>query len=579
LIQSRTMSARPRDECLVDQGAYPVLDSAQIDTLRRYGVERFAAAGATLVAAGAASFDFVVVLEGGVDVLHRTVGQDDTIVASLGPGQFVDSVALLTGEPVQVSARATAPSRLLSIPPREFRTIIEQEPPISELLLRAFLLRHARLVRLGAGVTVVGSRYSPATRRLLDVLARTRTPADWLDLDTDDRAEALLRSFNIPPGETPLVISGTGTLFRNPPPEAIGVLLRRPPRPQSESVGEEHVVDIAIVGAGPGGLAAAVYAASEGLRTLVVDGLAVGGQAGTSTRIENYLGFPAGISGQELATRAAIQAEKFGAQLVAPRQAVSLAWRDGHHVLRFDDGSGVQASAVVMAMGARYRKLSLGRLEDFEGVSVFYAATPAEARLCAGPEIAVVGGGNSAGQAALYLADGDRSVHMVMRRGGLEETMSRYLAEQIAAHPHITIHPRSEVTNLLGQSHLRGVEVVGPHPGAETLDVSALFVFIGADPCTGWLDGQLADDHGFLLTGAAVPPARRDEHDGHAPLSLETSRPGVFCVGHVRAGSVKRVAGEGAMAVRMIHERFESARPSPDQIEQPSSTNGELQNV
>jgi thioredoxin reductase (NADPH) len=577
------MPARPsdEDEDPVDHGAYPVLDPGQIDTLRHYGVEKPAAAGDTLVAAGTTGYDFVVVLEGGVDVVHRRVGQDDTIVASLGPGQFVGGLALLTGEPVQVSARATAPSRLLSIPPREFRMVIEQEPPISELLLRAFLFRHARLVRLGAGLTVVGSRYSPATRRLLELLARMRTPADWLDLDTDDRAEALLRAFNVPPAETPLVISGTGSLLRNPPPEAIGALLRRPPRPQSESVGDERV-DIAIVGAGPGGLAAAVYAASEGLRTLVVDGLAVGGQAGTSTRIENYLGFPAGISGQELATRAAIQAEKFGAQLVAPRQAVSLAWRDGHHVLRFDDGSGVQARAVVMAMGARYRRLSLDRLEEFEGVSVFYAATPAEARLCVGSEVAIVGAGNSAGQAALYLAAGDRSVHMVIRRGGLEETMSRYLAEQIAAHPHITVHPCAEVTNLLGQSHLGGVEVVGPHSGSVTLAVSALFVFIGADPCTGWLDRQLADDNGFLLTGAAVPPSRRDEHGGHAPLSLETSRPGVFCVGDVRAGSVKRVAvavGEGAMAVRMVHERFQSARPSSVQIEQPSSTNGGLQHV
>jgi thioredoxin reductase (NADPH) len=544
-------------------------------------VEKPAAAGATLVAAGAAGFDFVVVLEGGVDVVHRTAGHDDTIVASLGPGQFVGSLALLTGEPVQVSARATSPSRLLSIQPRALRTIMEQEPPISELLLRAFLLRHARLVRLGAGLTVVGSRHSPATGRLLELLARTRTPADWLDLDTDDRAEALLRAFDIPPGETPLVISGTGTLFRNPPPEAIGALLRRQARQPSKSDGEEHV-DIAIVGAGPGGLAAAVYAASEGLRTLVVDGLAVGGQAGTSTRIENYLGFPAGISGQELATRAAIQAEKFGAHIVAPRQAVSLAWRDGDHLLRLDDDSTVRARAVVLAMGARYRKLSVGRLGDFEGVSVFYAATPAEARLCAGRAIAIVGGGNSAGQAALYLAGGDRSVHMVIRRSGLEETMSRYLAEQIAAHPHITIHPRAEVTNLVGHRYLRGIEVLRRHAGSETLDVGALFVFIGADPCTGWLVGQLADDNGFLLTGSAVPPARRGEHGGQTPLALETSRPGVFCVGDVRAGSVKRVAvavGEGAMAVRMIHERLESTGPSPDVTRQPPTANGELQHV
>ncbi len=533
------------------------------------------------MAAGTAGFDFVVVLEGGVDVVHRTVGGDDSIVASLGPRQFVGSLALLTGERVQLSARASLPSRLLSIPPSEFRTIIEQEPPISELVLRAFLFRHARLVRLGAGLTVVGSRYSPATRRLLELLARTRTPADWLDLDTDDRAEALLRAFNILPGETPLVISGTGTLLRNPPREAIGALLRTPPRQPSNGAGEEDV-DVAIVGAGPGGLAAAVYAASEGLRTLVVDGLAVGGQAGTSTRIENYLGFPAGISGQELATRAAIQAEKFGAHIAAPRQAVRLAWRDGDHVLGFDDGSTVRARAVVLAMGARYRKLSLDRLGDFEGVSVFYAATPAEARLCAGREVAIVGGGNSAGQAALYLAGGDRSVHMVIRRSGLQETMSRYLAEQIAEHPHITIHPRAAVANLLGHGHLRGIEVVGPRTGSVTLDVSALFVFIGADPCTGWLAGQLADDNGFLLTGAAVPPTRRGEHGGQTPLALETSRPGVFCVGDVRAGSVKRVAvavGDGAMAVRMIHERFESARPPSNQLQPPPTTNGQLQHA
>jgi thioredoxin reductase (NADPH) len=545
-------------------GAYPVLDETQLEVLSRYGYEREVSAGQTLVSPGDTGYDFLVVLRGEIEVLHGVGTATERVIARFGPGGFVGSLNNLTGQTVQLTARAQVPGRVLALRSAELRRVISHEPALSELILRAFLLRHARLMRLGAGVKVIGSRYSPATRQLLDVLMRNQVPMVWLDLETDQQAEELLRAFSVVAQDTPVVVTGRGELLRNPSSRqlrtALGVGAHNSP-----GVAERDTHDLLVIGAGPAGLAATVYGASEGLRTVLVDGTAIGGQAGTSSRIENYLGFPAGVSGQELAARAALQAEKFAARILVPHRAVRLGREDGTHVVELDDGTALRARAVVIATGARYRRLPVARLEDFEGAGVYYAATQAEAQLCFSRVVGVVGGGNSAGQAAIFLADRGSQVHLIIRRGSLVETMSRYLIDQVVSHPRIIVEPRCEVRELVGKSSLRAIVLHGPAvPEGRRIAMDGLFVFIGADPCTGWLGGQLADDRGFILTGADIPVARRPDH-GDTVLPLETSRPGIFCVGDARAGSVKRVAvavGEGSMAVRLVHDRLGASDPA-----------------
>jgi thioredoxin reductase (NADPH) len=545
-------------------GAYPILDETQLEVLSRYGHEQDVSAGQTLVSPGDTGYDFLVVLRGEVEVVHGAGTPAERLIVRFGPGGFVGSLSNLTGQTVQVTARAPVAGRVLALKAAALRHVIAQEPALSELILRAFLLRHARLMRLGAGVKVIGSRYSAGTRQLLDVLMRNRIPMVWVDLETDAQAEELLQAFSVAPQDTPVVVTGRGELLRNPSSRqllaTLGVGGRNGPVADQR---ETH--DLVVVGAGPAGLAATVYGASEGLQTVLVDGAAIGGQAGTSSRIENYLGFPAGVSGEELAARAALQAEKFAARILVPHGAVRLGREDGVHIVELDDGRALRARTVVIATGARYRRLPLARLENFEGAGVYYAATQAEAQLCFSRAVGVVGGGNSAGQAAIFLADRCSQVRLIIRRDSLVETMSRYLIDQVVSHPRIIIEPRCEVRELIGDSALRAIVLEGPAiPEGQRIDMDGLFVFIGADPCTGWLGGQLADDRGFILTGADIPAARLDDH-GAAALPLETSRPGVFCVGDARAGSVKRVAvavGEGSMAVRLVHDRLGAGDPA-----------------
>jgi thioredoxin reductase (NADPH) len=545
-------------------GAYPVLDETQLEVLSRYGHEREVSAGQTLVSPGDTGYDFLVVLRGAIEVLHGAGTAAERLIVRFGPGGFVGSLNNLTGQTVQVTSRASGPGRVLALKTAELRRVISHEPALSELILRAFLLRRARLMRLGAGVKVIGSRYSPATRQLLDILMRNRVPMTWLDLETDRQAEQLLRAFSIAPQDTPVVVTGRSELLRNPSLQQLRTALGLGAR-NSPGTYEPDTHDLVVVGAGPAGLAATVYGASEGLATVLVDSTAIGGQAGTSSRIENYLGFPAGVSGEELAARAALQAEKFAAQILVPHRAVRLGREDGMHVVELDDGTALRARTVVIATGARYRRLPLARLEEFEGAGVYYAATQAEAQLCFSHVVGVVGGGNSAGQAAIFLADRGSQVHLIIRRDSLVETMSRYLIDQIVSHPRIIVEPRCEVRELVGDGSLRAIILHGPAaPEGRQIDMDGLFVFIGADPCTEWLEGQLADDRGFILTAADIPVARRSEH-GDTVLPLETSRPGVFCVGDARAGSVKRVAvavGEGSMAVRLVHDRLGAGDPA-----------------
>jgi len=387
----------------------------------------------------------------------------------------------------------------------------------------------------------------------------------------------------VPVADLPIVVVPGGPLLRRP---ASRELLDALGLSGPASADPSEVCDLLVVGAGPGGLAAAVYGASEGMVTVLAEDTALGGQAGTSSRIENLLGFPAGVSGEELAARATLQAEKFGVRVKLGSRAVSLSSEDGMHLVRFDDGEVTTAKAVIIATGARYRRLPLDRLADFEGVGVYYAATQMEAQACRAGPVAIVGGGNSAGQAALFLSRSSAAVHVIIRGQSLDSSMSRYLIDQIERNPRITVTPRTQVTALLGEDQLEGVRVLDiTAQQTSELPVRGLFVFIGAEPATEWLAGQLAEDsHGFLITGSGVPADKLDD-PGQMPLFLETSRPGIFAVGDVRSGSVKRAAtaiGDGSMAVRLVYERLQATGtavadppragrpPDPRAKEQPS---------
>jgi thioredoxin reductase (NADPH) len=466
---------------------------------------------------------------------------------------------MLVGEPAFYTAVVRQPGEVLVIGVDRLRERVGQDPALGELVLRAFLQRREILIGLGAGLRIVGSRYSAETRRLLEFCARNRLPHRWIDLEDDVAAEALLAELHVRPEETPIVIYGGTRMLRNPTnaelAEALG--LRRADRPRD-------VCDLVVVGAGPAGLAASVYGASEGLTTVTLESVAAGGQAGTSSRIENYLGFPSGISGAELAERARIQAEKFGATITVPTEATALERRDGHHAIRLDDGGEIEARTVVIATGARYRKLPVPGLDRFEATSVFYAATLMEARMCAGDPVAVVGGANSAGQGALFLARHTARVRLLVRHDDLLRDMSRYLADRIVRDPNIEVLLHTDVREAVGDDALEGLVVEDTHSGERrTIDARALFVFIGAQPHTQWLGDELAlDRRGFVLTGPdaarAISGGDRDE-PWRELLLLETSRPGVLAVGDVRYGSIKRMAsavGEGSMAVRLVFEHL-----------------------
>jgi thioredoxin reductase (NADPH) len=537
--------------------AFPVLRPAQLDRFAERGEERFVPAGVTLIAAGSVNRHLFVVRSGCVDITTAAATGGERTLRSMGPGEFVGSHGILTGEVVHVAAKTAADTTVLAVAEQSLRELLAEDETLSDVVLRAFLLRQARLLRLGTGVTVVGSRFDRRTRTVLDLLVTERVPMSWVDLETDPESESLLRQFAIAPADTPLVLTAGGAMLTNPDPSQVRRELGLTSTPR-ERKNDHAPVDVLVVGGGPAGLAAAVYGSSEGLRTVLVEGRALGGQAGTSSRIENYLGFPAGISGAELAARARLQAQKFGAELLTPRAAVRLTSNGRYnHPVHLDDGSTIEAHSVIIATGARYRTLDVPGLTEFEGTGVFYSATYAEARSCFADNVAVVGGGNSAGQAALFLAERCRRVHLIIRRDRLDETMSRYLIDQLEHHPRVVLLPNAVVRDAEGDGRLRRIRVESAGATVREIDIAALFVLIGADSSTRWLDGQLAEDHGFLLTGGDIPDAARQHW--YRPLPLETSRQGVFCVGDARAGSTKRVSvavGEGSMAIKMVHERL-----------------------
>jgi thioredoxin reductase (NADPH) len=537
--------------------AFPRLTAAEVDVLRPRGMVRPTAAGDVLWREGDRGFAFFVVLSGAIEILEHSHG-DSRRVTVHGPGQFTGDVDMLSGRNALVGARVIEPGEVLVLDRGTLRRVLSELPEIGELLLKAFLTRRTLLLDGGfEGIKLIGSRFDPKAHALREFAERNAIPYTWLDLELDADAEALLRGMHVPTSATPVVIGRDGKWFSNP---TVSELARYIGLEQRVDTGD--VYDLLIVGAGPAGLAASVYAASEGLHTLVLDATAAGGQAGTSSRIENYVGFPTGISGSELAQNALLQAQKFGAQLSVPRTVKALRLDGGNRVVVLDDDTELRARAIVVASGIEYRRLDVPRLREFEGAGVYYAATEMEARLCGGDETVVVGGGNSAGQAAVYLSRHARRVHLVIRGNDLGKSMSRYLVDRIERIDNVVVHRCRVVAALDGERSLSEV-VLRSLDGAADLCIPAraLFIFIGAVPHTGWLRNCVAlDAKGFVLTGTslaagtlATPPWRAA---GRPPFFLETSLPGIFAAGDARSGSVKRVAsavGEGSMAISFVH--------------------------
>ena len=535
-------------------GAFPRLDEQQRARLRALGTVREVQSGEALFRDGDAGYDFFVVESGAVAIVQG-YGSENRVIAVHGAHRFLGELNLLTGARAYLTAVVRDPGEVIQVPLAALRAASHEDEELSNIILRAFLARRTFLIEADAGVKVVGSRYSSDSRRLREFLQRNRVPYQWMDLESDAEADTLLQTLGIGPTETPVVIGADGVL-RNPSngelAAALGLGARGAP---------PAMCDMVIVGGGPAGLAAAVYGASEGFDTQVIDAVAFGGQAGTSPHIANYLGFPTGISGSELAERAMLQAAAFGARLVVPAEAVGFAREDGHYAIRLASGDTLNGRTVIVATGAQYRKLDVPDLELYEGVGVYYAATQAEAQLCAGTALLVVGGGNSAGQAAISLSRHAASCRLMIRGGDLAKSMSRYLVDEIEASERIEVLTHLEVSELRGESGLGAVVVRDTRTGErEELEAEALFVFIGASPHTDWLRGQVAmDEDCFLLTGRDIQDEDLAAHGDEPPYFLETSQPGVFAVGDVHSGSIKRVAsavGEGSMAVRLVYQRL-----------------------
>jgi thioredoxin reductase (NADPH) len=518
----------------------PLLSASQLATLAQVGVERSAAVGDVLFQVGDARYPFIAILSGEAAILDAA-GHE---IIRHGASGFLGEMNLMSGQTVYLTAVVTQPMRYIAVDRDDLRPLLFEDGPLGDLLLSTFIARREALQQQGVGMEIIGPRTSTSTHRIVEFAARNRLPYIWRDPEHSDDPAVTALLDGLDPGDIPLVRLPGGRELRNPSSgevsRALGIGLELAAREE---------VDLVVIGGGPAGLGAAVYGASEGLNTLVVEGTALGGQAGTSRRIENYLGFPAGISGTELTSRAVAQARKFSARTATPYRALAVEPGAGRHVVRLEGDHEVVARAVVLATGAAYRRLPVDDLEEYEGVSVFYAAGPPEAQRCGATRVGVIGGGNSAGQAAVWLARGGALVTLLHRRGDLRETMSDYLVLELERFG-VAVRDRSEVVELHGTDG--ELEAVTLRDG-ERLSFSFMFLFLGAAPCTDWLgDVVERDDKGFVLTGA----------DAGADGLLETSVAGIYAAGDVRSGSIKRCAtavGEGAMVVRFVHERMSGA--------------------
>jgi len=535
---------------------FPTLTTAQIARIAAHGRVRSVAAGEVLVEAGDHAAPFFVVTSGEVEIV-RPAGFGDTAIVVHTAGQFTGEANMISGRRALFRARVRQAGEVIELDRDALLTLIQTDAELGEVLMRAFILRRVELVAQGLGDAIlVGSRHSAGTLRIKEFLSRNGHPYAYIDLDHDTDFQELLDRFHVGVADVPVVICRGEFVLRNPTNQEIAACLGF-----NEAIDETHVRDLVVVGAGPAGLAAAVYGASEGLDVLVLEVNAPGGQAGSSSKIENYLGFPTGISGQELAGRAYTQAQKFGAQILIAKGATRLSCQRTPYAITVDDGVPLRARTVIVATGAEYRRPALDNLRTFENAGVYYGATFVEAQLCGGEEVIVVGGGNSAGQAAVFLAQTARHVHMLVRSAGLADSMSRYLIRRIDENPAITLHTHTEMVALSGTDHLECVQWRDGATGrVEPHAIRHVFVMAGAEPNTRWLQGCIAlDAKGFVKTGtdlstddltAARWPLARPPH------LLETSRPGVFAVGDARAGNVKRVAsavGEGSIAISFVH--------------------------
>ena len=535
---------------------FPTLSAAQIERVAAHGRLRSVTAGEVLYEQGTANVSIFVLLSAEIEVVRPSeIGK--RLIEYRGRGQFTGEINALTGRRSLLQIAVTKSGDVIELDRQALLKLVQTDAEIGEILMRAFILRRLGLITSGVGdVILIGSMHSAGTLRLKEFLMRNGHPYLYLDLEQNAEVEQVMKAFNIAAGEVPVVICRGSTVLRNPSNRDVAGCLGF-----NESIDETHVRDLVVIGAGPSGLASAVYGASEGLDVLVIETNAPGGQAGSSSRIENYLGFPTGVSGQELAGRAFTQAEKFGAELLIDRVTRLQCDRPPYSVT-LESGANVPARTIVIASGAQYRKPPIEKLEAFEGAGVYYGATFIEAQLCAGADVIVVGGGNSAGQAAVYLSGTARNVYILVRSDGFAQSMSRYLIRRIEETPNIEVHPHTEIVELEGTDRLESVRWRNVQTGAiEERPIQHVFMMTGAAPNTEWLAGCVAlDDKGFIKTGPEL--SADDLGASHWPLARapylhETSLPGVFAVGDVRGGSVKRVAsavGEGSIAISFVHQ-------------------------
>jgi len=548
-----TMSSR------ADQ-VFPTLTPEQVARVAAHGRIRPISSGEVLASAGQQAESFFVVTAGSIELVRRSADAEE-IVAIQRPGQFTGETNMLSGRQALVSLRVGEPGEVIDVKRDDLVALVQTDSELGDIFLRAFILRRVELIAHGFGDAVlIGSSFCQGTLRVKEFLTRNGHPYTFVDLDHDSGVQELLDRFGVGVADVPVLICRDTVVLRNPTNLQIADCLGF-----NEAIDQARLRDVLIIGAGPAGLAAAVYGASEGLDVLVLESEAPGGQAGSSSKIENYLGFPTGISGQDLAARALTQAEKFGAELLIAKGARRLSCERRPYAIEIDGGTRVLARTVVIATGARYRKLGVENLARFEGAGVYYFATPIEAQLCRAEEVVVVGGGNSAGQAAMFLAQTAKRVHVLVRATGLAESMSRYLIRRIEDNPAIVLRPQTEIVALEGVNSLERVSWRDNETGAVTThDIRHLFSMTGAVPSTSWLEGCVAmDEDGFIKTGQDL--SEEDRAAAHWPLArpphlLETSLPGVFAVGDVRRGNVKRVAsavGEGSIAITFVHEALQ----------------------
>lgn len=550
--QDSIVSVAPLDH------VFPSLDDSQLERMARLGRCRAVHRGEVLVTEGQRQAPFFVVRTGVIRIVRPTSSGGETLVATLRSGQFTGELNMFSNRRALMQIRASEDGEVIELDHAHVQSLVQGDADLGDILMRAFILRRVELIAHGLGdVVVVGSEHCAATLRIRDFLTRNGHPHGYIDLDRDPGAQELLDRFTVTIGEVPVLICRGKSVLRNPSNRQITECLGL-----NDPLDTTKVRDLVVVGAGPAGLAAAVYGASEGLDVLVLESSAPGGQAGSSSRIENYLGFPMGVSGQELTSRAHTQAQKFGADVQVASGASRLVCADRKYAIETASGERILARAIIVATGAEYRKLPLPNLAKFEGSGIYYAATQMEAHVCADREVIIVGGGNSAGQAAVFLARQCPRVHVLVRSQGLNLTMSRYLIRRIEDNPAIVVHPYTEIVALEGTNELERVTWRNNQTGdTEVHRISHLFLMTGAAPNTQWLDGCVQlDENGFVKTGPSLTPEELTSATwplARPPYLLETSRPRVFAVGDVRGGNVKRVAsavGEGSIAVALVHQ-------------------------